>query len=83
CNKGKARGKQCDADIYLLFESTNDKVVLFRTTSDHIHDNIEEKPSRITTEVKKIIQELFELKCKLKAIIEVLHGRGIAVPSIH
>ncbi|CAF1118993.1 unnamed protein product [Rotaria sordida] len=83
CNKAKARGKQCDAGIYLLFESTNDKVVLFRTTSDHTHDDIQEKPSRIPTEVKKIIQDLFELKLKPKAIVEVLHERGIALPSIH
>ncbi|CAM4952599.1 unnamed protein product [Rotaria socialis] len=82
CNKVKARGKQCDAGIYLLFESTNDNVVLFRSTSDHTHDNIGEKPSRIPTEVKTIIQELFELKLKPKAIIEVLHERGITPPSI-
>ncbi|CAF4089063.1 unnamed protein product, partial [Rotaria sordida] len=82
CNKVKARGKQCDAGIYLLFDSTNDKVVLFRTTSNHTHDSIQEKPSRIPNEVKKIIQELFELKLKLKAIIEVLHERGVTLPSI-
>ncbi|CAF3249989.1 unnamed protein product [Rotaria socialis] len=32
---------------------------------------------------KKIVQELFELKLKLKAIIEMLHERGNTVPSIH
>ncbi|CAF4620567.1 unnamed protein product [Rotaria socialis] len=32
---------------------------------------------------KRIVQELFELKLKLKAIIEMLHERGITVPSIH
>ncbi|CAF1299183.1 unnamed protein product, partial [Rotaria magnacalcarata] len=83
CNKVKALGKQCDAGIYLLFESTNDNVVLFRSTSNHTHDNIGEKPSRIPTEVKTIIQDLFELKLKPKAIIEVLHERGITPPSIH
>ncbi|CAF1482527.1 unnamed protein product, partial [Rotaria sordida] len=82
CNKVKARGKQCDAGIYLLFDSTNDKVVLFRATSDHTHDSMQEKPSRIPNEVKTIIQELYELKLKPKAIIEVLHERGIALPSI-
>jgi hypothetical protein len=82
CNKVKARGKQCDAGIYLLFDSTNDRVVLFNTTSDHTHDSIEERSSRIPIEVKKIIQELFELKLKPKAIIEVLHERGITLPTI-
>jgi hypothetical protein len=82
CNKVKARGKQCDAGIYLLLNSTNDKVVLFRTTSDHTHDSIQEKPSRIPNEIKEVIQELFELKLKPKAIIEVLHERGITLPSI-
>ena len=82
CNKVKTRGKQCDAGIYLLFDSTNDKVVLFRATSDHTHDRIQEKPSRIPNEAKKLIQELYELKLKPKAIVEVLHERGITLPSI-
>jgi len=82
CNKVKARGKQCDAGIYLLFNSTNDKVVLFRATSDHTHDSTQEKPSRIPNEVKTVIQELYELKLKPKAIIEVLHERGITPPNI-
>ncbi|CAF4638301.1 unnamed protein product [Rotaria socialis] len=32
---------------------------------------------------KRIVQELFELKLKLKAIIEMLHERASTVPSIH
>ncbi|CAF2148675.1 unnamed protein product [Rotaria magnacalcarata] len=82
CSKVKARGKQFDASIYLLFDSTSDKVILFRTTSDHVHHSMPEKPSRISNEVKQAIQELFELKLKPKAIMEVLHEREIKPPSI-
>lgn len=46
CNKVNARGTQCDAGIYLLFDSTIDKVILFRATSSHFHDSMSEKPSR-------------------------------------
>ncbi|KAF9758301.1 hypothetical protein NGRA_3148 [Nosema granulosis] len=82
CNKVKFRGKQCDACIHLLFSSTSDEVILYRDKSDHTHDKIQEKSSIITNEVKEAIKELFELKLKPKAILEVLHERRMAVPSI-
>ncbi|CAF1612146.1 unnamed protein product, partial [Didymodactylos carnosus] len=82
CNKVKLRGRQCDACIYLLFDSTSNEVVLFRDESNHTHDMIQGKNSRISTEVKQAIQELFELKLKPKAIIEALHERKMEVPNI-
>jgi hypothetical protein len=82
CNKVKRRGEQCAAGVYLLFNSTNDEVVLFRDKSDHTHDLIPKKSSKISNEVKETILELFELKLKPKAIIEVLHERKMAAPSI-
>ncbi len=57
-NKVKYRGKQCGASIYLLFESISDQVVLYRDESDHTHDTIQEKSSRISNEVKETIKEL-------------------------
>ncbi|CAF1349898.1 unnamed protein product [Rotaria sordida] len=50
--------------------------------SNHTHNSIQEKPSKIPKEVRKITRELFELNLKPKTIIEVLHERGIILPSI-
>ncbi|CAF3306315.1 unnamed protein product [Rotaria sp. Silwood2] len=82
CNQVKRRGKQCDAGIYLLFNSYNEEVVLFRDTSEHTHDLIQQKCTRIPDAVKVVIKELYELKLKPKAIIEALYDRGIVAPSI-
>jgi hypothetical protein len=82
CNKVRRRGKQCDAGIYLLLNSTRDEVILFHDKSNHTHDNIPGKTSRISNNVKEVINELFELKLKPKAILEALHERGMAAPTI-
>jgi len=71
CNKVKLRGKEWNACIYLLFKCTSDEVVLFRDKSDRTHDNIQRKTSKISNEVKEEIKELFQLKLKPKAIIEI------------
>ncbi len=46
-NQVKRRGKQCDAGISLLFNSNNEEVVLFCDTSEHTHDLIQQKCTRI------------------------------------
>ncbi len=43
----------------MLFESISDQVVLYRDESDHTHDTIQEKSSRISNEVKETIKELW------------------------
>jgi hypothetical protein len=58
CNKVKYRGKQCGASIYLLFESISDQFVLYRDESYHTHNNIHEKSSKISNELKETIKEL-------------------------
>jgi hypothetical protein len=58
CNKVKFRGKQCDTGIYLLFNSTSDEVTLYRAKSNHTHDQIQEKTSAITNEVKEVIMRV-------------------------
>jgi len=65
CNKVNIDGKQFDACIYLLFKCTNDQLVLFRDKSVHIHH------SKISNQVKQVINELFLLKLNSKAIIEI------------
>ncbi|CAF1507892.1 unnamed protein product [Adineta ricciae] len=82
CNKVKRRGKQCDSSIYLLFNSINEEVILFRNTSYHTHDLVEQKCTRIPSDVKTLIKELHELKLKPKAIIDELYERGIIAPRI-
>lgn len=82
CNQVKRRGKQCDAGIYLLFNSNNEEVILFRDTSEHTHDLIQQKCTRIPNDAKVVIKEFYELKLKPKAIIEALFDRGIVAPSI-
>lgn len=69
CNQVKRRGQQCDAGIYLLYNSHNEEVILFRDVSEHTHDRIEQRCTRIPDEAKVVIKELFELKLKPKAII--------------
>ncbi|CAF0922846.1 unnamed protein product [Didymodactylos carnosus] len=61
CNRVKRRGNQCGAGIYLLFNSTNEEVVLFRDTSEHTHDLIQQKCTRIADDVKVVIKEFYEL----------------------
>ena len=83
CNKVKRRGNQCDAGIYLLFDSTTDEVILFRDKSHHTHDRVGTRDPTISNEVKKeAIKDLFQLKLKPKAIIEALYERGMAAPTI-
>lgn len=82
CNQVKRRGKQCDAGVYLLFNADNEEVVLFRDTSEHTHDLIQQNCTRIPDNLKVVIKEFYELKLKPKAIIEALYDRGMVAPSI-
>ncbi|KAH9644325.1 hypothetical protein HF086_003110 [Spodoptera exigua] len=70
CNKVKYRGPQCAAQIYLLFESNSDAVLLYRTSSDHDHEIIGTKNDYgITQETKDEINKLYALHLKPKAIL--------------
>ena len=82
CNQIKRRRKQCDADIYLLLNSNNEKAVLFSDISEHTHDLIQQKCTRIPDDMIVVIKEFYELKLKPKAIIEALYDRGFVAPSI-
>lgn len=83
CNKVKYRGPQCAAQIYLLFESNSDAVLLYRRSSDHDHEIIGTKNDYgITQETKDEINKLYALHLKPKAILARLSEiNGIKVPS--
>lgn len=83
CNKVKCRGPQCAAQIYLLFESNSDAVFLYRTGSEHDHENIGTKSDYgISQEVKDEINKLYDLHLKPKAILSrLIEMKNIKVPT--
>lgn len=85
CNKLKRRGPQCSTRMYLLFESTSDSVLMFKTNADHDHDEKKEFTSSygLSDTVKNEINRLFDLKMKPKAIMEsLLKMKNIKVPKM-
>lgn len=44
CNKVKKRGIQCEASIYLLFDSMSEEICLYRSETVHIHVQIYHQP---------------------------------------
>jgi hypothetical protein len=67
CNKARRREKQCPAGIYLLSNSQNEDVVLFRTEDDNLQKN-----NRLDDEAKTEIDKLFALNIKPKTILTKL-----------
>lgn len=84
CNKVKARGQQCSAGIYLLYDSSSPFVFLFRTEAEHDCDEIENKSGpKLTPEVKIAIEKLCEQKKKPLAIMDHLVLSKLPVPNIY
>lgn len=80
CNLVKFRGKQCDAAIYVLYDSRSHKVSLFRSQSDHTHDAETNAVFKFTAEEQNTITELFELGVKPKSIKIKLVTKGFNCP---
>jgi len=78
CNRVKFRGKQCSASIYLYYPNDSNKVVLFRSTSEHDHTESDERKV-FSEEAKQIIVELFDLRLKPKKIYELLQDRNYKI----
>ncbi|CAF4065468.1 unnamed protein product, partial [Rotaria sp. Silwood1] len=78
CNRVKFRGKQCSASIYLYYPNDSNKVVLFRSTSEHDHTELDERKV-VSEEAKQIIEELFNLRLKPKKIYEQLQDRNYKI----
>lgn len=84
CNLMKFRGKQCAAAVYLLYDSTNNSIHLYRTEAIHTHDDEENKENavnKICGEVEAEIRKLFEQKRAPKAILYDLVRQGLKAPS--
>lgn len=60
CNRVKFRGKQCAARVYLLYSSKDDTVQLFRSTSDHDHDQNVNKITDLSDDVKNEIRKMYD-----------------------
>lgn len=83
CNLMKFRGAQCAAGIYLLFDSSNQSVHLYRTDTVHTHDdeeNQENVASKISDAVKAEIKAAFDANQKPKAILYNLVRKGLTAP---
>lgn len=82
CNRVKARGEQCKASLYLLYDATSARGMLYRSDLDHNCDTIRTKTgSSMTPEVTKIIEEFCDQKKTLLTIINHLTVLNLPVPK--
>lgn len=84
CNAMKFRGKQCASGLYLLFDSRNGDVHLYRSEETHSHDDdqcMENAVDKIPAETEAEIRRLFELNTKPKAILYNLVIKGFEAPT--
>lgn len=77
CNDVKKESEQCNAAVYLLFHSNNDKVTLYRTNAQHNHENLAKSCKKLSEETKNEINNLFSLNLKPKKMMEVLTSKGL------
>lgn len=82
CNQVKVRGKQCAAAVYLLLDSTSNRVELFRTSKSHDHTNNEDPLDHTMTPlVKAEIDKMFNQNMKGKQIAKSLAEAGHKLPK--
>lgn len=83
CNKVRKLGPQCAAELYLLFESGSDSVLVYRSEADHNHDEVGTRTNYgISDQTKLEINSLFDLHLKPKAILAALQKiDGIQLPT--
>lgn len=84
CNLMKFRGQQCASGLYLLYDSRNANVHLYRADTPHTHDddaNKENAVDRISGELEAEIRSLHEHNIKPKAILYTLVRKGFKPPS--
>lgn len=83
CNLMKFRGTQCASGLYLLFDSTNSSVHLFRADAIHTHDDESNKENaviKISGELEAEIRSQFESNQKPKSIFYNLVRKGFTPP---
>lgn len=83
CNLVLYRGSQCEAGIYLLYNSTNDDVYLYRSENAHTHANSIGAVKKITEEVKTEIRTMYENDFNVKplAVLNNLARKNLQLPS--
>lgn len=84
CNMMKFRGAQCASGIYLLFDSRNQSVHLYRTDAVHTHDdeaNKENAVNKICGEIEAEIRAAFDINQKPKSILYNLVRKGFKPPT--
>ncbi|CAM2722857.1 unnamed protein product [Rotaria socialis] len=72
------RGKQCNAALYLHYPNDTDEVVLFRGANEHDHTNSIHRKV-FPEEAKENIEQLFDLRLKLKKIHQVLQDKNFRI----
>jgi len=77
CNKVRRRKQQCNAGIYLLFVNRDHTVEMFKTQEDHSHDELMQKTTKLSNQMKEEIKKLFELHVKPKRMFEILIEKGL------
>lgn len=84
CNMMKFRGKQCEAAVYLLYNSTDTSVKFYRADSIHTHlqdDYKDNAVKKISGQVEVEIRRMFDDRFKPKAILSNLVKNGLQPPS--
>ena len=74
-NHSKAQ-KQCNAAVYLLFDSASDNVIIYRTENGHKHDINNMSKEAIPIFLKTEINKMCDLLMKPKRILRNLVDNG-------
>lgn len=77
----KLRGKQCAANVSLLFDSRSDKIFLFRTDEEHTHAASASAVFRFTEAEEEFVKELVDAGFKPKQIKYNLVKKNFQIPS--
>lgn len=76
CNRVKQKEVQCEAGLYLLYDSASLEVHLYRADNEH---TCSQPTSRgLSAEAKEVVESLLELRLMPKLIFEKLHEKGFA-----
>lgn len=83
CNLVLYRGSQCEASIYLLYDSSNDNVHLYRSNNDHTHANNISAVKKMTDEVQSEIRNLYEIDFNVKplTVLNNLARNNLPLPT--
>lgn len=80
-NKVKLRGKQCAANVSLLFDSRSNKIYFFRSDQEHTHSASATAIFRFTEAEEEFIKELVDAGFKPKQIKYNLVKKNMQIPS--